>query len=136
MHNISRFSKTEIEQILSTTKRQYFVGNINLPQKLNHIEDSNLEIGITYYEKSTTEIPHYHPTQTEYGYILSGECTWIEVNSNEIHTYSEGDFFIIKPNTCYTQLANNNTKILFIKTPSINDKTTCTNCSQICKHKK
>lgn len=60
MHNISRFSKTEIEQVLSTTKRQYFVGNINLPQKLNHIEDSNLEIGITYYEKSTTEIPHYH----------------------------------------------------------------------------
>lgn len=136
MSNFTGIFNNDINDILSKVKRQYFVGNLANPQEIEHVHSEDLEIGITFYDVETTEEPHWHPVQTEFGYMLSGECTWVDIQSNEEVTYYEGDFFSIKSNTCYTQTAKANTKILFIKTPSINDKQTCSSCNKECSSRK
>lgn len=136
MNNITGFHKQEINNILSKVKRQYFVGNLSNPQDIEHIKNSDLEVGITFYENETTEPPHWHTIQAEFGYILLGESTWIEIKTGLSFTYSEGDFFSIKSGTCYSQTSKRNTKILFMKTPSVNDKQTCCTCNRDCNNRK
>lgn len=46
----------------------------------------------------------------------------MDMKTSEVHTFRKGDFFAILPHTAYAQTGTAGTKILFIKTPSINDK--------------
>lgn len=120
----------KIEKALLKTNRQYFVGSLKLPQIIKHIDEEDLEIGITNYKEETAEDPHWHPTQKEYQYMLSGETTYIDAITMEAVTYKEGDFYAIYPEICYKQHSLPGTRILFIKTPSINDKVVCYKCSK------
>jgi len=119
-----------LEDVLSHYGRQYLVGDLKLPQQLEHVKSLKLEIGITHYEKDEDEAPHWHPLQDEYQFMLSGETIYINSLTGEKHRYSEGDFYSIEPYTCYSQHSAAGTRILFIKIPAINDKTTCTNCDK------
>ena len=111
-----------INHALQGETRQYLTGNLKMPQKLNHIHDEKLEVGITNYVEPKEELPHYHTVATEYQYVLSGKTTYYNVETKEEMTFYEGDFYVIYPNTTYAQKSIENTKILFIKNPSINDK--------------
>ena len=54
MGKIIKIKNNDIENILLEVSRQYLVGNLKRPQKLDFIKDTNLEIGITnYYQYST-----------------------------------------------------------------------------------
>lgn len=122
MNSIVKISKENIEHILENVCRQYLVGDLKRPQELEHIQDSNLEIGITDYSEYTTEPVHFHTTATEYQYMLSGWTQYMDVNSGKVYEFKRGDFFGIKSNTTYAQKSKKGTRILFIKVPSINDK--------------
>lgn len=114
----------EIDNALEKEYRQYLTGKLTREQKnLKHIED-DIEIGISYYKEFTADKPHLHPIATEHGYILQGA---IKVRcldgSNKIYEFKTGDFFVIPTGMpCATKNAPN-TKVLFIKSPGINDKT-------------
>ena len=111
-----------INDALIGTTRQYLVGNLKLPQELAHIDDSNIEIGITDYKEYTTESPHWHKVAYEYQYMLGGETKYLDVETGEEVHYVAGDFFRIDPETKYAQKSIGGTTILFIKTPPGNDK--------------
>lgn len=118
-----KISKEEIEKALEVTNRQYLVGHLGLPQIINHIDEKDLEIGISYYrEDNSYEPAHWHPIQKEYQYVLQGQTVYTNVVTGEKYEYREGDFYAIYPEICYEQVCSANTKILFIKVPSINDK--------------
>jgi hypothetical protein len=62
-----KISKEEIEKALETTTRQYLVGHLSLPQIIQHIDEKDVEIGISYYrEDNSYEQAHWHPIQKEY----------------------------------------------------------------------
>lgn len=122
MRGFGVLSAGEIEESLVGVTRQYLVGDLKRPQKLPHIKDENLEMGITSYSEGGIEGPHYHSTATEYQYVLSGSTTYFDLGSNKEHKFSQGDFYVIHPNTTYAQKSLPGTAILFIKVPSINDK--------------
>lgn len=118
-----KISHKEIDEALQTTTRQYFVGNLKLPQQINHIHDLDIEIGISSYTEDNAEEPaHWHPIQKEFQYVLSGRTIYTNVVTGETHEYKAGDFYAIFPEICYKQNSDKGTKILFIKIPSINDK--------------
>lgn len=112
----------EIEHSLNDATRQYLVGHLGRPQKLEHLDTEDLEIGITSYRDFRSEEPHVHATAVEYQYVLSGWTQYLDVESGEEFNFKTGDFYAIYPGTSYAQKSKPGTRILFIKVPSINDK--------------
>ena len=117
-----KLTASAINGALKDTTRQYLVGNLKLPQELTHIDDSNIEIGITDYKEYTAEDPHWHKVAYEYQYMISGETKYLDVETGEETHYVTGDFYRIDPKTKYAQKSIGGTTILFIKTPPGNDK--------------
>ena len=64
MGEIIKISKTDLEDSLNKAGRQYLVGNLKLPQILQHIHSDNIEIGISDYADNEIENAHFHPHQT------------------------------------------------------------------------
>jgi len=120
--NFIKINAKRIENILSKNSRQYLVGNLQLPQELKYIQSKDVEIGISYYDKYTIEEAHFHTQQTEYQYMISGKTEYKNINTDEIFIFKKGDFYCIETGTKYAQRIYNNTTILFIKLPAINDK--------------
>jgi quercetin dioxygenase-like cupin family protein len=54
-----------------------------------------LEMESTYNANLSEPPVHYHPFQTEYFYVLSGEIT-VRLN-NELKIYTEGESFVTRP---------------------------------------
>lgn len=122
MGNIITIKNEDIENVLKSVSRQYLVGNLKKPQKMDFIRDEHLEIGITNYDKYTTEVAHYHTEAVEYQYMLSGWTKYLILGSGKEYEFKRGDFYCIEKNTTYAQKSKKGTRILFIKVPSINDK--------------
>ena len=112
----------DIEEVLEGCSRQYLVGDLKKPQLLPFIRDTQLEIGITDYKEFTVEKPHVHDQTHEYQYMLQGETEYMNVDTGEVFRFSEGDFYYIPTHTPYAQKSKPGTRILCIKTPSLNDK--------------
>ena len=119
-----KLNADEIAVALQGTTRQYLVGQLKLPQTLQHIDDGNIEIGVTDYKEYTAEPTHWHKVAYEYQYMLSGETKYLDVKTGEETYYKTGDFYRIEPETQYAQKSLAGTTILFIKTPPGNDKVT------------
>lgn len=113
---------SEIENVLNKEKRQYLVGDLKKPQRVHHFKKKDIEIGITDYDVNTIELPHYHSVVTEYQYVISGITMYMDLKTGEVFRFKKGDFFLIETNTLYAQKSTSGTRIIFIKTPSINDK--------------
>lgn len=122
MGTIIKISNQDIENVFKGVSRQYLAGNLKRPQELEFIRDKHLEIGITDYDTYTTEPVHYHTEAVEYQYMLSGWTMYINVSTGEEFEFKKGDFYCIEKNTTYAQKSKKGTRILFIKSPSINDK--------------
>ncbi len=125
-------SRHSISKSLAHTTRQYLVGNLSRPQILQHLSSNDLEIGITKYDAHTNELPHWHQLASEYQLMLEGKTTYRNSVTGEECHFSKGDFYLIETGTCYSQNSDPNTRILLIKVPSINDKTTCCHCRREC----
>jgi len=122
MPQIIKIDKQSIEQSLTGNTRQYLVGDLKLPQELKHVQDSDLEIGITRYDKSTSELPHTHTKAKEYQYMIAGRTEYLNVETGEVTQYECGDFYLIETGVVYAQRSDPGTVILFIKYPAGNDK--------------
>lgn len=121
---VMKFIKNkEINNALDIDYRQYLTGHLSRPQIVKHI-DSDIEVGISYYKKFTADIPHVHPIADEHCYVLCGKvkvrCFEEEMKEYE---FNEGDFFFIPKGIPHASKNYEGTKVLFIKNPSINDKT-------------
>ena len=123
MSKIVKISSEDIALSLNDSTRQYLVGHLSRPQGLCHIEDENIEVGITSYREYKSEPAHFHPIVTEYQYVIMGNTKYIDLKSNEELEFKTGDFFMIPSGTPYAQKSTGGTVILFIKTPGGNDKT-------------
>ena len=119
---IIKFENKEILQSLEGVRRQYLVGNLQFPQKLQHFVSKEVEIGISAYKEHSKELPHFHHRTTEYQYVINGWTKYIDTNTLEEYEFKKGDFYIIEKGTSYAQKCKASTEILFIKVPSINDK--------------
>lgn len=119
---IKMIHNRDIENALNDTTRQYLVGNLARPQKLEYINDTQLEIGITAYDDFNYEKPHYHTQAHEYQYMISGMTEYLDVKTQKEYQFKKGDFYIIPPGVHYAQRSKPGTTILFIKTPPGNDK--------------
>lgn len=122
MSGIKRISKDELEKTLSNNNRQYLVGDLKLPQELQHIHDGNVGVGISHYKSFTSDLPHIHPKVTEYQLMLQGYSEIKNLITNEITKLYAGDFFLVENGTPYAQKLEEDTKIMFMKHPGMNDK--------------
>lgn len=114
----------ELNDAFAHEYRHYLTGHLSRPQlHLKHIED-NIEIGISEYREFTADQPHVHPVATEHCYIISGyvklRCFEPELFERE---FRAGDFFLIRPGIGHASKNAPGTRVLFIKSPGINDKT-------------
>ncbi len=121
-------SSKEIKSALNKNYRQYLVGDLKKAQPLlEHIYDKKLEFGMTYYKDFTVDQPHFHTFATEYIYVMKGEyklCVKMPKKVEYKHL-KKGDLCVIPKLTKYASKACPKTQILFIKSPSINDKVDC-----------
>jgi 8-oxo-dGTP diphosphatase len=117
-----RIEGSKIEYSLQSSNRQYMVGNLGLPQILEHIHDDNLEIGISDYKAASSEAAHMHSKATEYQYVLKGLTEYMDLDTGEVHQFGLGDFYVISAGTKYIQRIKQNSRIVFAKSPSGNDK--------------
>lgn len=122
MSGIEKISKTKIDKSLDENVRQYLVGNLAFPQQLQHIQDENIEVGISHYKSFTADIPHVHTEVTEYQMILAGVSIIKDLMTGNLIELQEGDFYVVHKNTPYAQKSSAGTKILFFKHPGMNDK--------------
>lgn len=116
--------KEELEKAFSHEYRQYLTGHLERPQRfLQHIDD-DIEIGISYYDRFTADVPHMHPIATEHSYIMQGKMRIKLLDgSNAEFELKEGDFFVLRPGIPYATKNAAETKVFFIKSPGLNDKT-------------
>ncbi len=112
-----------IDAALREVRRQYLAGDLKLPQEVEHVPSTEVEIGITRYRDHAAEAPHWHPQATEYQYMLSGWTSYLDTDTGEEFHFTAGDFYVISPGTRYAQKSKPGTAILFVKVPSVNDKT-------------
>lgn len=116
----------EIEKAFIQEYRHYLTGHLLCPQPyLKHLEDE-IEIGISDYSEFTADLPHVHPIATEHCYILKGKVKircFENGNGVEEQEFCAGDFFIIRPGVGHASKNAPGTRVLFIKSPGINDKT-------------
>lgn len=136
--NNKGFESITNEQLVKTfknTSRQYLAGDLQLPQIIKHIHDEHIEIGITEYTEYKYEMPHYHKHATEYQYMLEGMTEYLNVDTYEKVVYRKGDFYAINPHTKYAQRSKAGTKIIFIKSPGLNDKMNLDETEEILKWK-
>lgn len=123
MAKILKISSAEIDDALRDTTRQYLVGDLQKPERLQHIPSSLVEIGITRYgEKGGTEPTHTHKQAFEFQYMTSGSTAYLDTATGEEHIFRKGDFYVIEPGVVYAQKSSPHTEILFIKVPPGNDK--------------
>lgn len=122
MAEIKKINNESISSALSGNTRQYLIGNLKLPQELDHIQDCDLEIGITNYEQLASEAPHTHTRAKEYQYMISGRTEYLNIKTGEVSSFVAGDFYMIETGVAYAQRSEANTTILFIKYPGGNDK--------------
>lgn len=123
MATIVKISSSEINNALEETTRQYLVGNLQNPERLQHIPNSLVEIGITRYgEDGGTEATHTHKQAFEFQYVTSGITAYLDTTTREEHLFRAGDFYMIEHGVIYAQKSGPNTEILFIKVPPGNDK--------------
>lgn len=120
--NFIKISANTLEKIFTTESRQYLVGNLQLPQIIQHIENTDVEIGISAYKKNEIEEAHYHTDQIEFQYMIEGKTEYVNIDTNEKFIFKEGDFYCIETGSKYAQRIYGKTRILFIKLPAINDK--------------
>lgn len=117
-----RIKNTAIESSLASIDRQYLLGRLGRPQELQHIDDEDIEIGISDYKEARYEDAHSHVRAKEYQYMLKGMTEYKDLNTGEVHRFVSGDFYAIYPETKYLQRVKQDTRILFIKYPAGNDK--------------
>ncbi len=117
-----RLATEAIEQSLDKTTRRYLLGKLERSQELAFIEDCNLEIGISSYPQATWEAAHRHARATQYQYVLKGMTEYLDIDTGAVHRFRTGDFYTITQGTSYLQRIKQDTRILFIKYPSGNDK--------------
>lgn len=120
--NFIKISSEELDDIFKHESRQYLVGNLKLPQTMQHIVNTDVEIGISAYKKNDIEEAHYHTDQIEFQYMIEGKTEYINIDTQEKFVFTEGDFYCIETGTKYAQRIYGKTKILFIKLPAVNDK--------------
>lgn len=122
MGEIIKIDNEAIKNSLEDTTRQYFAGNLSKPQEIAFIKDERVEIGISSYSDYKYEPTHIHSVATEYQFMISGWTEYMDVETGKVYEFRKGDFYAILPGTAYAQRVKAGTNILFIKTPSINDK--------------
>src|SRR5690625_6065016 len=120
--NISVIKGSEINEALSQSDREYLVGNLARPQNLQHIFDKDVEIGISDYEETSLDQPHFHPCISEYQYILKGEVVVFDLDNMEAFQLNEVDFYVVPNENNRVQLSKANLRILFVKITIVNDK--------------
>jgi hypothetical protein len=135
MKGFTKIEGVPLFEVLKKAGRQYLVGNLTRPQEINHINDKDIEIGITCYDVDTEELPHWHPIQKEFQFMLEGYTCYKNSITNETISFKKNDFYFIEPKNCYAQFSKTGTKILFIKIPTIDDKTTCAFCDKKCENR-
>lgn len=114
----------EIEQALEDNTRQYFTGNLKMPQQLRFLYDTDVESGISSYTEYWWEMPHYHTITSEYCYLLSGETKYIDLGTQKEYHMKPGDFYILRRGVPYLQKCQPGCRLFFVKVPGINDKVT------------
>lgn len=123
MAKILKISAAALDDALADTTRQYLVGDLQKPERLQHIPSSLIEIGITRYGAGGgTEPTHTHKQAFEFQYMTSGLTAYLDTVTGEEHVFWKGDFYVIEPGVVYAQKSGPNTEILFIKVPPGNDK--------------
>lgn len=115
--------KDTLNGALEKEYRQYLTGHLQRSQEhLQHIDD-DIEIGVSHYKAFTADKPHMHPSCTEHSLVLQGSLrVRLLDGSKEEYEFHEGDFFLLRPGIPYASKNAPDTRILFIKSPGINDK--------------
>ena len=123
-NTIAFLDSKSIESALAKEYRQYLTGRLTREQVHLPCITDDIEIGISHYKTFTADKPHAHPVATEHGYVLQGAVRFKQL-SGEMNEYEfrTGDFFVVQKGTPYATKNMAGTKVLFIKSPGINDKT-------------
>ncbi|MCR5054066.1 MAG: cupin domain-containing protein [Lachnospiraceae bacterium] len=112
----------EINGALKHTFRQYIQGNLKQDQDISFIRTGDSEIGISDYKEYSHDDPHYHDKVMETNYVISGKVCMRIIDTNEDYVIEAGGVFSIPPHVKHVLKIKAGTRIIFVKTPSINDK--------------
>ena len=112
----------EIEEALKKTDRQYIQGNLQSEQMVSFIRTMNSEIGISDYKEYTHDEPHYHDEVMETNYIITGAVCLRNLETGEDFVVKAGGVFSVPPHIPHVLKIKAGTRIIFTKTPSVNDK--------------
>lgn len=123
MDGVEIISSSAIESSLANSDRQYLTGNLSRPQELDHLFDDELEVGISDYPEKKADAAHFHPTAREYQYVIAGSLKIMDLRDDSVVEISAGDFYAIERGTPYAQVVAAGTRVFFLKSPGVNDKT-------------
>lgn len=115
-------SAEEINESLKETDRQYIQGNLQREQILPYVFSDRSEIGISYYREFTHDEAHYHTEITETNYIISGKVCMRILETGEDYVIEAGGIFSVPPGVTHILKIQPETKIIFFKDDSQNDK--------------
>lgn len=116
------FSPESINKVFENNYRQYIQGNLQKEQDLPFVYNEHSEIGISWYREFTHDDAHYHDVITETNYILEGKVCVKIIETGEEFVVEKDGIFSVPPKLTHIMKVQPNTKMIFFKDHSINDK--------------
>ena len=122
VNEVAIFTPEMLEKVFENNFRQYIQGNLQNEQDLPHVYNAHSEIGISDYKEFTHDEPHYHDIITETNYILEGRACLKIIDTGEEYILEKGSIASVPPKMVHLMKVHPNTRVLFFKDHSINDK--------------
>ena len=122
VNEVAYFSPESLNKVFENNFRQYIQGNLQKEQELPFVYNNRSEIGISVYREFTHDEPHYHDVITETNYILEGKACVKIIETDEEFVVEKDGIFSVPPKLTHIMKVQPNTKMIFFKDHSINDK--------------
>jgi uncharacterized cupin superfamily protein len=113
-------------------KHLYLVGNLQRPVPHSFFREDRVEVALCTLKPGDDGRFHWHPTVTEYEYVLEGRHGYFSVAEGRERWFEAGDLISVPAGACVRRLVRNAVRTLTVKVPSRDDKIHCEQCDRDC----
>ena len=98
--SLAKIAAAEYASHFQTLPHIFLVGNLQRACPHPFFRDSRLEVILCQYEAGSHGQFHWHPTVTEYEYVIEGSLTYHEAETGNVTIFRTGDLATVPVERC------------------------------------
>ena len=130
--SIQVIGRQEYQSHAGPLKHLYLVGDLQRDVPHPFFRESQGEMALCTLKPGDDGKFHWHPSVTEYEYVLEGRLGYFSVADGQEHWFEAGDLVSVPSGVCVRRLVREPVRTLTMKLPSRDDKIHCAQCDRAC----